>query len=431
MSASLPSESFISFIWQHQKFNNFTFRTTIGETVIIKKTGFLNTNSGPDFQEASIYIDDVRWDGCIELHVKSSERYEHNHHLDATYENVILHVVWKNDVSVYRKDNTEIPALEINNLVDAKLIENYQQLLSGFNEIPCFQHLPTIDPFHIKLQLDRAGIERLKIKAETVKSLLVEHKNDWEEVTYILLAKNFGFKLNSAPFELLARSLPYKLIRQNRHSPKNIDMLIFGMSSLFNYGKVDAYSMDLTNEFKYLQNKYSLSPRLTGTEWKFMRTRPDNFPTHRLAQFSALLFKIENLFSLMIQNFSVKDYTEIFKAEVSDYWKTHYMINKLKTVSMGYLGQSSIENIIINTIAPIRVAYGIEIDAHEIIESGVDLLESIQPESNKFTRKMKAFGFPLESALKSQAAIHQYQNYCLKSKCLSCDIGHKILKRLE
>jgi hypothetical protein len=41
------------------------------------------------------------------------------------YENVILHVVWEHDTEIYRKNNTEIPVLELNKYVDIDTITNW------------------------------------------------------------------------------------------------------------------------------------------------------------------------------------------------------------------------------------------------------------------------------------------------------------------
>lgn len=427
MKYNYPAESFISFIWNHQKFRLTDLKTQKGESLIIKKPGYLNTDSGPDFQEGSIIIGKYRWDGCIELHVKSSDWYEHGHQFDANYENVILHVVWEYNTPVLREDGTEIPTLEIRSLVDHSLVAKYKNLTNGFNEIPCSNHLANIDPFHINSQLEKVAIERLKEKSENIKSLLMEFKNDWEEIAYISLAKNFGFKLNSAPFELLARTVPYKIIRQNRGSQLKLESLLFGMSNIHIQESEDDYTKKLESEFFYLEKKYNLAPRLTGNEWKFMRTRPDNFPTVRIAQLSSLLFKHNNLFTSLIEEQNLKNFYNFFNIEMPQYWKSHYKVSRKRVSKREGIGKSSIDNILINTVAPLKVAYGIESDNHNYIEEAIELLGRIKPESNKYTRKMSDEGFKIDNALQSQAAIHQLKNYCLKSKCLSCELGYQIL----
>ena len=49
------------------------------------------------------------------MHLKSSDWYAHHHEVDSNYDNVILHVVWEDDISVFRKDGTQVPTLELKN----------------------------------------------------------------------------------------------------------------------------------------------------------------------------------------------------------------------------------------------------------------------------------------------------------------------------
>ncbi len=72
----------------------------------------------------------MHWAGNVEIHVKSSDWYLHNHHTDSAYDNVILHVVWDYDVDVYRKNNTEIPVLQLKDYVRKKS----KQQLYGFSK---------------------------------------------------------------------------------------------------------------------------------------------------------------------------------------------------------------------------------------------------------------------------------------------------------
>src|SRR5690606_28764969 len=72
-----------------------------------------NVNAGPDFYNAKIKISNTIWAGNVEIHLRSSDWYKHNHNLDKAYDNVILHVVWINDSDVYRSDKTIIPVLEL------------------------------------------------------------------------------------------------------------------------------------------------------------------------------------------------------------------------------------------------------------------------------------------------------------------------------
>src|SRR6478736_1818177 len=112
------NESFLQYVWQSQYFDKKDLKTTEGEKVEIFRQGTLNTDSGPDFSNGKIKIDSIEWAGNIEIHIKSSEWLQHHHDVDAAYDNVILHVVWKDDKPVTRIDGSRIPTIELGNRVD-------------------------------------------------------------------------------------------------------------------------------------------------------------------------------------------------------------------------------------------------------------------------------------------------------------------------
>src|SRR6187549_1976515 len=91
------TERLLQYIWQFQYFNKNDLVTTAGEELMIIHPGIYNTHQGPDFNEGRIRIGENIWVGNIELHVDASDWHRHQHSNDRNYNNVILHVVWKND----------------------------------------------------------------------------------------------------------------------------------------------------------------------------------------------------------------------------------------------------------------------------------------------------------------------------------------------
>ena len=123
-------EDFLHYLWKYKKFETTNLRTTNGEVVSVKNFGSHNLNAGPDFFNAQIQISDQLWAGNVELHLKSSDWFIHNHQNDTAYDNVILHVVWQHDTDIFREDNTVIPTLELKNYVQLKALHNYQNLIN-------------------------------------------------------------------------------------------------------------------------------------------------------------------------------------------------------------------------------------------------------------------------------------------------------------
>ena len=107
------NEYFLHYIWQYQYFDKCDLMTTSGEPVSIFVPGIRNNHSGPDFFNAKIRIGKMDWVGNVEIHIDSSGWTAHHHDVDSAYENVILHVVWKEDKKIARKDHSELPTIEL------------------------------------------------------------------------------------------------------------------------------------------------------------------------------------------------------------------------------------------------------------------------------------------------------------------------------
>ncbi len=207
------NESFLHYLWQFQYFEKKDLLSSDGEPITVLKTGMLNSNAGPDFFNAKIKIGELEWVGNVEIHIKSSDWYAHHHEKDSAYNNVILHVVWDNDKPVAR-NGTSIPTLELKNRVDPSLLHEYKRLINSSSSIACQKNFPHVDELIKLSMLDKALMQRLETKANQVNELLKFNNNDWEDTTYQLLAKNFGFKVNADPFFHLSKSLPYKNIQK-------------------------------------------------------------------------------------------------------------------------------------------------------------------------------------------------------------------------
>ncbi len=222
-------EEFLHYIWKYKLLNPVLISTT-GKEVRIIKPGIHNSDAGPDFIDARIMIGNTLWAGNIEIHLKSSEWIHHGHHCDEKYNNVILHVVFEDNYSVQRKNGELIPVLCVKDKFNALLLERYKDIMKNLNRIPCEKLINTLDTIIIESTLERMVIERYEEKQRYIKALLDLTGNDWEGVLYILLARNFGFKLNAIPFEMLAKSTPYKLLLKHRNSMFQIEASLFGQS---------------------------------------------------------------------------------------------------------------------------------------------------------------------------------------------------------
>lgn len=421
-------EEFLHYVWKLQFFNRANVQLNTGEKLEIVHPGILNSDSGPDFFNAQIKIDNTIWAGNIEIHVNSSDWISHKHHRDEAYDKVILHVVWNNDKEIKRKSGEIIQCLELKGLVQKSVLDNYKNLQRDFDQIPCEKSINGVDSIIIESFLERVLIERLENKSKRFDLIFKLNANDWEASLYQLLAKYFGFKVNAVPFELLASSLPITIIRKHAHNLTELEALLFGQAGFLEQDYRGSYPNKLQKEYRYLRHKYRLKP-ISKSLWKFMRMRPVNFPTIRIAQLAALLNKHKSLLQLIIEAQDISKLKALFKVEASEYWHSHYQFDvpasKRESKNMG---DRSIDLLLINTIIPLLFSYGKKQANEEIGEKLITLLRNLKPEQNKVINEWKQLGIQVSSALESQGLLQLRTSYCDLKKCLTCSIGNSIIK---
>lgn len=418
-------EDLLQFIWRYKNFSPVGLTTTDGRPVKIVKTGELNTNSGPDFLNAQAIIGDTHWAGNIELHIRSADWNVHGHSADKAYNNVILHVVYEHNAIT---EPSNIPVLELKNYIGEQTLQYYEQLQSAGKEIPCNSLISGVEEFVRATWLERIAVERLENKSEYIHQLLLRNRNDWQETTYQLVARNFGFKVNSDAFEALAQSLPLRMLSKQKYNLLQIEALLFGQAGMLEDEFSDEYPRMLQKEYQFLKAKYSLTP-IPAERWKLLRLRPGNFPTYRIAQFAQLIYKSELLFSKFLEIEDTAAARKYFDLEASTYWHTHYLFDRpSKRNSNHRLGVPMVDNIIINSISPLLFCYGHMHSKQQYKDKALFLLENIKAEHNSITRSWQALGMQNTNAMHSQSLIQLKNTYCDKKRCLSCGIGSAILK---
>lgn len=424
-------EDFLHHVWLYKKFNYSSahfpeLKTSQGESLQIHHTGYYLQQSGPDFFNAQISIENQKWAGNVEIHIKSSDWYVHHHERDPNYDTIILHVVWENDAAVFRRDNSEIPVLELKNYVAPELISQYQKLKTFKSWIFCENDIGSIPRFILKNWQERLFFERLERKSQTIENLLFENRNDWEATFFCFLSKNFGLNTNGESFFKIAQSIPFPVVRKETFELENMEALFFGRANLLLQDKEDAYYKNLQDRWKYLQHKYLLN--LVYIEpVQFFQHRPDNFPTVRLSQLASLYHLHHNLFSKIIEAKSVAELYAVFSVPASSYWQAHYQFGKRSPKKAKSLSRSFIDLLIINTVIPFKFAYGKSLGVASV-EDIIFLLEQVPAEKNSITNMFGAIGVSAENAFETQSLLQLKNEYCAKSKCLECSIGSALLK---
>jgi hypothetical protein len=420
-------EDFLHYLWKFKKFDTLNLKTFNGEEITITNSGQYLQLAGPDFFNAQITIANQKWAGNLEIHLKSSDWYVHHHERDEAYDNVILHVVWEHDTEIFRKNNTEIPVLELKNYVDQETIANYKALMAPKSWIFCEKQLKEIDDFVLNHWRERLFFERLERKSKPIFELVEQTNSDWEAVLFCLLAQNFGLNTNGVFFYKIAQSIPFSIIRKESFEVENLEALLFGFAGLLDTEKEDVYYKDLQSRYIYLLHKHQLEK--TEIELvQFFKHRPDNFPTIRLSQLANVYYKHQNLFSKIKTPSSLQSIYEVFQISTSSYWLDHYQFDKQSPKKRKQLSKSFIDLLLINTIIPLQFAYS-KSQGKEISDDILLLTDKVAPEKNAILDKFISFGIKPKNAFESQSLLQLKNEYCNQSRCLECAIGMELLKK--
>jgi len=418
----IMTEKLLQYIWQFQYFNLTGLQTVAGEQLEILRPGKWNRNQGPDFTDAQIRVDGTVLAGSVELHLRSSQWEEHGHSMDANYNNVILHVVQEHD----QPDTSTIPVLELHSRIPGILLERYEQLMQAPSFIACGSSIGRVPGLTWTSWKERLLAERLTRRSEMVFKLLGETGGNWEEIYWWLLARNFGATVNTEAFEALGRSLPFPLLARHRQQIQQLEALLFGQAGLLNKKFRDHYPRMLQKEYHFLAKKYRLQPIQLPVH--FLRMRPGNFPTIRLAQLAALLQNPEQCFSRILEAGNIRETIKLFSVTANDYWHYHYIPDEVSAYKKKILGKEMTDNIMINTIVSSVFAYGMYHKNAAIQARALSWLEILDKESNAITRSFEKLGIKTASAFDSQALIELKTHYCDERLCLNCAVGNAILK---
>lgn len=420
-------EEFLHYVWQHRHYDFRSLRTSWGQRLIVVFPGYHNHDAGPDFLQAVVTIDDVRWVGSVEIHCRSSDWLRHRHQKDDKYKSVILHVVYEHDMEIQLGKDEFVPTLELKERIPREMFDRYESLMKVPDRLLCRSRLPDVDSLIVQSQLSEVLIERLVRRQRDFQSTLTCCHSDWNELIYRVMAVGFGCKKNGTAFELLAQSLPYRIVRSHLRSRLQVYALVFGQSGLLDADDRDAYASQLRYEYDYLRYKYQLIP-VGAHQWNWLRLRPQNFPPLRIAQFAQMLYETGNSLSEKVLRANISGLQSWLSLAPDEYWQTHYMFGKESPKHASGVGVTVVNSLIINVVVPIRFTYARFTGDDAMQEDTLELLERLPYENNKTTRVFKGSSLPCRSAYDSQAQIELMDHLCTPKRCLKCSIGGKIVQ---
>lgn len=421
-------EKLMQYVWKHRLWRSEDMVTNTGKKVRVVDPGLLNTDAGPDFFNAKIEIDGHMWMGNVEMHYRATDWKRHHHDSDKAYDSVILHVVAKDDAPVRRTNGELIPQLVLE--VSPQFNADYASLVGATIEVPCATKIKQVPHLTIVEWVEGLAFERLHGKVERIHQLLDSFNGSWEDVCYVTLARNFGFGINNDAFERLARRTPLRLLGKHSDSVLQIEALLFGQAGMLDAQKpgMDSYYNQLCTEYAFLSNKFQLTP-MEKESWKLFRIRPQNFPYRRIAILAQFIEGGFRMMNRILEAEGEKEMRALFEVELSGYWTKHYTFGKPNDRATATLSRSSIDIILINTVAPLIYAYGELTGSYEMTDKAIKLLEDLRAENNSIVSHFVAYGIDCPDALTSQALVQLKREYCDARKCIYCKIGHHLLSK--
>jgi len=419
-------ESLLQWIWQYQYFHTLDLQTAHGEPLQVLSPGQHNVHQGPDFLDARLRIGDTYWAGTIELHVEASSWEKHAHRGDKNYRNVILHVVWVNDIEMPAlSGEREIPTLVLEHRVSKWLLRQYEAWMKSRDLVPCQQQLKEVDGKVWEDWKGRLAEQRLQRTMSFIAADLKVNHHHWEETCWWLMAKTFGGPVNGAAFEMIARSLPLTTLA--RLGEDQLEALLLGQAGLLEGVFQDEHPRRLQQEFHHLRGKYALPVHPVPAH--FLRMRPGNFPTIRLAQLARLLKECPFWWSRCKEAGSFEYLKGRMEVAAGSYWDDHYIPDRPSARRVKRLGEALKDILLINVFIPLLYAYGALRNEPEMQEKARVWLKALPAEKNAVIERWKSLGVGCWHAGDSQALLELKKHYCDQKNCLQCAIGKDILGR--
>ena len=390
-------EKLLHYTWKHKLLPLGTLRTTDGREVEVISPGLHNRgDAGPDFFNAKIKMDGMVWVGNVELHVKASDWYRHRHDEDSAYDNVILHVVEVADMDVETSQHKVIPTLVVP--VPQHLRRDYAELLNTDKYPPCYKIIPSLPALKVHSWLSALQTERLEQKTTAIVERVRMMNGSWEDAYFATIARNYGFGINGEAFDAWAKAMPMSAATKHRDNLFQIESMFLGQAGLL--GKVDE---KYSKEYEYLRHKFGFQP-MNAALWRYLRTRPQNFPHVRLLQLAQMYHERRTGLSELLECKDVKAIGKLYD---------------MKGTKLALM--------VINTAVPAIFAYGRHHAKEQLCERAFNLLEALKAEDNNTVRMWADCGLEVNDAGGSQALIQLKKEYCDHKDCLRCRFGHDFL----
>lgn len=459
------AEHLIAHLWEQNYFSTIPLKDIHDQPVTIISTGTKNTDAGPDFKGISVKLGDQLYQGDLEIHRAPEDWYQHSHHADPAYNQVIMHLVIgppKFKDAAIRLDRHPVPVQVFVDLSEdqfRELTEQYHLYQFIPNKSSRCQLSEKSDDFKIAV-IEHFALKRLRDKADRFAEQ--RETSSWNQILYLGFMEALGYSKNQIPFRRLAQMIPYEAIKRELETARHQNAasralgLLLGAAGLlpsqdqyFDWRKIKdqdakAYVTQLEEVWAEISTRLGFEP-MRQEEWQFFRMRPSNFPTRRLAGASMILlnFAPEGILETILRIFQARIKSDqyriqkleaLFICRAEGYWANHYRVIDSERMVIDekcstLIGQERARDIVINVVLPVLLAYAAETSNSALSESIVKLYRNypkfasnsiIRTMSQRLFRGTKKFNQIITTASQQQGLIHLYKLFCQRDECERC-----------
>ncbi len=433
MPAAITEKQVVG-IWHDILLGGADLKTVDNEPVRVIYPGRRNDDRGADFKDAIIATNQGQTRGDIEIHVKTSDWRTHRHHLDPSYNRVVLHVVYRHDITgmIVLENGLNAPTLALDDYA------SNSHEVGGPLSMPCrnIGYSPKIE--FITAQLDAAGDTRFLGQAANYQRMIKGLGAG--QALYQGIMTALGYSKNKDAMAELSRLMPLARLEIIASSEVSDDdylarcqAYLMGAAGLLPSQRAeDCLDGDDGDDWeKKLENTWATSGQSRGmlvNDWHFFKVRPGNYPVRRIAAMSHLLqrYRQKGLLAGLEEKLNeIKSLEEALIVPPDWYWG-QYMDLGLPTsgVPPALLGKERAADIVINVLLPFFYARGVARDREGVLE----LYRGYRaPEENTLVKHMRQqvgiAHFPVNTARRQQGLIHIYKTYCLEGNCCGCPLG--------
>ncbi|HOP49775.1 MAG TPA: DUF2851 family protein [Ignavibacteriales bacterium] len=446
--------------------------------------GTLNKFEGPDFKDAHVIIDGIKYNGDIEIDHDISDWRKHGHFLNPKYNKVVLHICYNNSQKikyVISQSKRKIPTITFEQLFQEKFYNNISNNISDLlvkqqPYIYCSNLNHIIDQKQKYSILVKKGADRYNNKVKKYFNRLKElsflyhefinepvikynferdfytknfaaqdfaNTEIWEQLLYESIMEALGYSQNKLMMKNLALNLPLSFIKkhfdlQNRtiFLQQAEAMLHFIAGFHRNVNHKDDYFFQIINIHKQIRLNFDFKT-YRRDNWNFGKVRPQNSPFIRIAGAARILEKLffDNLFANIIKKFNeirsdntlAHSLKSLFIIKAEGYWKNHSDFGIPSSEEIDYfVGAMRSDDILINVIFPIFSLYFEIFNLPNLAKRSFNLYVNYMTKSDNsvINNMAKALKFTdTSSAIIQQGFLELYKNYCTNILCYDCEIG--------